>query len=376
MPAGALRLLIVTPRSPLRTGGVERHVLETSRRIAATGNEVAVLCADPGQGGGISIRDGVSIRSVRAWPAQRDWLFAPGIWREMTAGRWDIVHIQSYHTFVAPIGMTRALTLRVPYCVTFHGGGHSSALRRQVRPVQYLALRPLLARAAKLIAVARFEIDLYSRVLHLSPDRFIHIPNGTDRSELAPVPTEAATGDLIATIGRLERYKGHQRVIDALPDVIRMRPNARLLVVGEGPYRDQLARHAAALGVADRVQFTSVPAGDRRAMSELLGRVAIVVLMSEFETHPLVGLEAAAAQKRLLVADHAGLHELVLDGLARGVALDCAPAVLAAAIVEELAKPPPADPPQLTSWDECAERLLALYREIAERTRECRLAPP
>jgi glycosyltransferase involved in cell wall biosynthesis len=344
---------------------VERHVLETSTRIAASGQEVVVLCADPGATGAEVIRDGVSIRSVRAWPAGRDWLLAPGIWGEIKSGTWDIVHVQSYHTFVAPLGMMRALVLNVPYCVTFHGGGHSSSLRRRLRPVQYLALRPLLARAARLIAVARFEIDLYSRALHLPRDRFVHIPNGTDPGEARAVPAASADGSVIATIGRLERYKGHHRVIEALPYLIRNRPDAELLVVGEGLYRDELTRRAAALGVADRVRFTSVPAGDRVAMSSLLERVDVVVLMSEFETHPLVGLEAAAAQKRVLVADRAGLHELVADGLARGVTPDCDPADLAAEILVELAKPPPADVPKLTSWDECATRLLALYREIA-----------
>ncbi len=42
-------------------------------------------------------------------------------------------------------------------------------------------------------------------------------------------------------------------------------------------------------------------------MAELLATVRLVVLMSEFETHPLVALEAAAAGCRLLVADGSGL---------------------------------------------------------------------
>ena len=46
--ASALRVLMVTPRSPLLQGGVERHVMETSKRVAATGAEVEVLCTEPG----------------------------------------------------------------------------------------------------------------------------------------------------------------------------------------------------------------------------------------------------------------------------------------------------------------------------------------
>ena len=46
--SGRLRVLMVTPRSPLLQGGVERHVMEVSRRLAAAGAEVEVLCTEPG----------------------------------------------------------------------------------------------------------------------------------------------------------------------------------------------------------------------------------------------------------------------------------------------------------------------------------------
>ena len=65
--------------------------------------------------------------------------------------------------------MLRAIILRVPFVVTFHGGGHSSGLRNRLRRLQRRLMRPLLRRAARLVAVARFEIDEYSRELRLPP---------------------------------------------------------------------------------------------------------------------------------------------------------------------------------------------------------------
>jgi glucosyl-dolichyl phosphate glucuronosyltransferase len=365
-----LRVLMVTPRSPLAQGGVERHVMEVSSRLAAGGAEVEVLCSEPG---GQALREerhgGVTIRSVRAWPANRDWCFAPRLWREMGRRPWDVVHVQSYHTLVAPLAMLRALTLGVPYVVTFHGGGHTSELRNRSRGAQRLLLGPLLRRAAKLVAVARFEIEQYGEELGLGPDHFALIPNGTDLAFSA----SAANGDggaadgrpTLATIGRLERYKGHHRVIAALPHVLEREPEARLLVVGSGPYEADLRRQAEELGIGERVEFTSVPPGEPEAMAALLSGVSLVVLLSEFETHPLVALEAAAAGRRLLVADSSGLAELAADGFARAIPLDESPAGVAAAAIEELGKPPPSDRPTLTSWDDCAAELLALYRSLA-----------
>jgi glycosyltransferase involved in cell wall biosynthesis/GT2 family glycosyltransferase len=360
------RILMVTPRNPLGQGGVERHVIEVSRRVAAKA-EVEVLCAEPG-GPAVTEqqRDGVIIRSVRAWPAKSDYCFAPRIWREMTRKPWDLVHVQSYHTLVAPLAMLRALMLGIPYVLTFHGGGHSQRLRSRLRRAQRLALRPLLARAERLVAVARFEIDLYARELKLPRERFTLIPNGTDPVAMDPaLGNHAGEPGLLASIGRLERYKGHHRVIDALPHVLERRPEARLLVVGSGPYEAALRRHAAERGVADRVEVTSVPAEDRRAMAMLLQRISLVVLLSDFETHPLAGLEAAAAGRRLLVATSGGLAELAEDGLARGVSPDATPAEVAQAIVEELARPIDGQRPNLPSWEDCADALLALYGSIA-----------
>lgn len=348
--------------------------MEVSRRLAAAGVEIEVLCADsPGPAVVEERRNGVSIRSVRSWPANRDYYLAPGIWREMARERWDIVHVQSYHTLVPPLAMLRALTLRVPYVVTFHSGGHSSRLRHRLRRLQRRLQRPLFARAARLVAVAQFEIDLYARELRLPAEKFVLIPNGIDIELGGGAEEEGieegddvdADGPLLASIGRLERYKNHQRVIAALPHVLEQLPDARLAIVGTGPYESTLRQLAADLGVEDRVEFTSIPAEDREGMARLLRRTSIVVLLSDYETHPLVALEAAAAGRRLLVADRAGLGEVARNGLGRSVSPQDPPDAVGRAIVEELERPEPRRAPNLTSWDECADALLELYRSVA-----------
>lgn len=373
MSGAQLRVLMVTPFSPLQVGGVQRYVWETATALLARGVHVEVLCADPvGDQPALQDRDGLLIRSVPAWPRNRDWCFAPGLWRQIEPGAWDIVHVQSYHTLVAPLAMLRAITLRVPFCVTFHGGGSTSALRNRARPLQRRLLAPLLRRAAALVAVARFEASLFGTALGLPPERFRVIPVGTDIAISAEPEAGAEAeaedcehGLVVGSIGRLERYKGHQRVIAALPHLLRSRPEARLMIVGTGPYEQELRGCAAALGVADRVALTSFTPGDTVAMARLLKGMSVVVLMSEFETHPLVGVEVAAARRRLLVADDgAGLRELADDGLARAVPLDSSGPELAAAILEELERPAPTERPRVSSWGECAEALLALYHEL------------
>lgn len=365
-----IRVLFVTPRYFPYTGGVETHVYQVARRLASTGAIVTVLTTDPsGQLPAEEQVEGVTIRRVRAWPAHRDYYFAPGIYRAITCGDWDIVHVQSYHTLVAPLAMFAAWRAKLPYVVTFHGGGHSSRLRNALRGSQRAALRPLLARAERLIAVARFEVEFFAKQLRLPTQRFVVIPNGSDLPQATPAAAPA-DGKLIASVGRLERYKGHHRVIEAMPQVLKQLPDARLWIAGTGPYEPELRRLANTLRVADRVEIGAVPSEDRQAMASALSSAALVVLLSEYETHPIAIMEALALKRPVLVARTSGLSELADRGLARAIPIDSTTEQVAAAVLDQLRHPLTPANVHLPGWDECAGDLLALYQSIL-RERRC-----
>jgi len=78
-------------------------------------------------------------------------------------------------------------------------------------------------------------------------------------------------------------------------------------------------------------------------------------------------LEAAGLGRRVLVSDGSGLRELADRGLATAVSLRSSDRELGEAMVELLSRPPPSPPAALPSWDDCAARHAALYREVAGR---------
>jgi glycosyltransferase involved in cell wall biosynthesis len=361
-----VNVLMATPRFLPFSGGVELHVAEVASRVAALGHRVGVLTTDPA--GDLPRREtwnGVEVIRVRGYPKRADWYFAPGIHEQIRAGGWDLVHVQSYHTFVAPIAMAAAGRAAVPYVVTFHAGGHSSRLRTSARGAHFALLRPLLARAAALIALAPFEIDVYSRRLRIPRDRFRLVPNGADLPKVPAARPDAPAGPpLIASIGRLERYKGHQHVIAALPAILDERPEAHLWVAGSGPYRAELEALADRMGVAASTEIRAVPPEERSRMAEELSRVRVAVLASDFETHPIAMLEAASLGCRLVVADSPGLRDLGDRGLARVVEHAQDPEELARAVLAELEQPRVLRTLDLPSWDDCAAALCEVYREV------------
>jgi glycosyltransferase involved in cell wall biosynthesis len=260
--------------------------------------------------------------------------------------------------------MLGALRARLPYILTFHGGGHSSRLRNRVRSIQWRALRPLVRRAERLIALAKFEVELYSRTFGLTSDAFSVIPNGSDFPESAASESAESDPNLVVSIGRLEKYKGHHRIIAALPALLSVRPDARLLILGSGPYESQLRQLANELSVADRVEIRGISPTDRTAMARAIASAAIVVLMSEYETHPLAALEALALGRPVLVAATSGLAEVAKAWNARTIALGCTTEELAAAIADQLDHPSIPRRATLPTWDDCARKLEALYVDI------------
>lgn len=234
---------MVTPRFHPHQGGVESHVWEVARRLARDrGFQIEVLTTDSGHLPATEVVEGITVRRVPAWSSSRDLYLSPAIYRSIRAAQVDLVHCQGYHTMIPPVAMLAARRSGLPYVVTMHSGGHSSRLRTAIRPLQAHLLRPLLSGARALIAVSRYEARLFAQRLRVPESRFSVIPNGADLPPASPADSIRSGPPLIISIGRLERYKGHHRLIEAMPTVRVAYPDARLLILGAGPYAGTLAR--------------------------------------------------------------------------------------------------------------------------------------
>jgi glycosyltransferase involved in cell wall biosynthesis len=365
-----MRILMVAARYFPFTGGTETHVHEVSRRIAAAGHSVSILTADPT--GELPPDENVAdvrILRVPAWPKASDYYFAPGVARAIGRGDWDIIHVQGYHTFVAPTAMLAAIRKRIPFAVTFHSGGHSSRLRSAIRGAQRAVLRPLVKRASLLIGVSQFEADFFSSSMGIARSRFKVIPNGAQLPPPSESPRAIPPGRLILSIGRLERYKGHQRAIEAFPKVLQRFPDAHLMILGQGPYEPQLRALISKYALSSHVTIQSIPPANRGRLTSLLSRASLVVLLSDYEAHPVAVVEALSAGRRVLVNNATGLKEVADHGLATAVHPHATANEVAEAIVNELEGRRSVQRQVLPSWDDCAQSLIMKYRDTLESHR-------
>jgi glycosyltransferase involved in cell wall biosynthesis len=369
-----MRILMVAARCYPLMGGIETHIQEVGPRLVACGHAVDVLTTDPS--GKLPVEEevrGMRVKRVPAWPKDLDLYVAPGIYTAIRRGAWDLIHFQGYNTFVVPIGLLAAVRGDVPFVLTFHSGGHSSRLRNAVRGTQHALLRPLVARAARLIGVSEFEANFFSARMGVTRERFAVIPNGAAMP--AASPGVNVDPHLIVSGGRLERYKGHHRAIAALPELIRRIPDARLHVVGTGPYEGELRRLVGTLGLEQRVTIAAIPGSERQKMADLLASAGLFVLFSEYEAHPVAVMEALSLRRPVLVSDTSGLRELATNGLCRAIPCDAGPGELAAAMVEELETHREIPDLALPDWDACAQALSDVYRDVVA-SRSTVHAPP
>ena len=355
---------MVTSRYPPHLGGIETHVSEVAPRMAARGMAVTVLTTDvSGRLAPCERHGGLTVRRFAAHPRRSDLYASPALARELTTGGYDLVHVQGVHTLLPPMALAAAQRAGIPTVVTFHTGGHSSPLRTAVRDTQWRAMRGLLRRANARVAVCAFEVELFSRRLGVAPEMIRLIRNGADALPVDEGAPEASGSPLVCSIGRLERYKGHHRLIAAMPALLELAPHAHLAVVGRGGYGPHLRRLAARLGVEHAVTFTAYDATRRGALGALVASSDVVALLSDYEAHPVALMEALALGRRVVVASTSGLTELATAGLATAVSPHAPPAVLAAALAEVAARPP-APAPALPTWDDCVDELLEVYAEI------------
>jgi glycosyltransferase involved in cell wall biosynthesis len=119
--------------------------------------------------------------------------------------------------------------------------------------------------------------------------------------------------DFILFIGRLVFYKNLEVLIKAFRDVLDTVPNAKLVVVGDGPMKEIWKRMALTMDIKDSVSFLGNVSTYKK--NYLLKKCSALALPSTFEGFGLVLLEAFAMAKPVLVSDVKPFDEIVEDGV-------------------------------------------------------------
>lgn len=389
----SLRILHITPYydPAWAYGGSTRVVVELARRQAARGHAVTVATTDAldestrAPAGaytleGVTVHRFGNLSNTLAW--RRIFLpsgFARGV--AWLIRRVDVVHIHEVRSLLNAAALPHLLLARVPYVITAHGGLPAELGRAACKRV-YDALygRRLLEHACRLHAMTTMERDQYA-ALGLPPERIVQIPNGIDPSSVSVEADARAfrqrhnipdTAPVVGFLGRLNRIKGLDFLVDAFAALLRLRPDAVLLIAGpDDGARGELEAQIARLGIGAAVRFTGMISDDA-AKTAAYCASDVYVLPSRYENLPTTVLEALLVARPCIVTDRCGLAaELVEAGVAQTVPFGDTGA-LQAAILRVLDDPPAARAQaeagrryviQHFDWQTAVDRWLEVYRE-------------
>ncbi len=313
----------------LEFGGLEHERDEAHDRLRDEGIRMLVV---PGR-----------VRSASAVPAML------GIRRALRRWRPHVVHVHENHDprlLALTAGYRTVLTVHDPL-------GHPGA--PELTRSENWAFRRWFHRADRFIVHGQALVPELRPIVGDRPITVIH--HGTD-ARAQPLPAPPAPTVLL--FGRLEQYKGVEVLVAAMDLVWKRRPDARLVVAGEG---------VAARLVPDDPRVTLVA----RYISEaevdgILADASLVALPYTQASQSGVGLLAIAAGVPVVVSDLGSLPDLAYDGSFVSAAGD--PGALAAAILRHLDDDGDVRARVLEhararfSWEAAARQTTELYREL------------
>jgi glycosyltransferase involved in cell wall biosynthesis len=174
-------------------------------------------------------------------------------------------------------------------------------------------------------------------------EKIVAIPAGVDTAQFHPAVSGAAVrreygleGPVIGTVAMFRHAKGHQVLLQAMPDILKSEPRAAFLWVGDGVGREVLQQEVAEAGVRDKVHMI----GFREDIPACLAAMDVVVMPSlRSDGVPQVAIQALAMRKPVVASAVGGIPEVIQHQRTGMLVPPNDPQALAEAVVQLLRHP-------------------------------------
>jgi glycosyltransferase involved in cell wall biosynthesis len=300
----------------LSTGGAEMHLLTLCRYLKRQNSKVVVVCLREHVKDSRSLRldfEEENIRIVNLQAESRyDIFFLGRIARVLSEERPDILHTHlpradfagAFARFFHP-GLVWVSSVHAIYSNDWSGRWSLPLFNVLWRQADAMLC---ISHAVREWLVRRGVPPEKARVIHygIEPEKFSE-PTVNRRDQWG-----LNDNVVIGSIGRLEPGKGHDLLIQAMPELSKRVPSARLLIAGHDPwgYGASLRRLIDRLGLGEKVRLV----GFQADVVAFLNALDIFAFASSSEGFGQVLVEAMAARKPVVASKISPLTEIVVDG--------------------------------------------------------------
>jgi len=297
----------------LRTGGAENGIINLVNLIDGDRFESAV-CAFVG-GGAQTHR--VDTRKTKLFELNKtkdgnDFLLPFRLKKQLILWQPHILHTHAWGTLCE--GFLAAKMARIP--VVIHGEHGTLQQQKRNIPVQ----RFVWGLCTQVLSVSNSHREKIAGTIGFPPEKIKVIPNGVDTNRFSPNPDHegkktllgfAPQDKIIGTVGRLMPVKNQQMLIQAFATLVGHCPDAKLVLVGDGPLRNELTQLASSLGIAPSIHFL----GRRSDVPAVLQAMDLFVLPSISEGMSNTILEAMSCGLPVVATDVGGNPEIIIDNV-------------------------------------------------------------
>lgn len=333
------------------SAGTRRHVTDVVCRLDSRRFSVTLVCATLREKGflddlalirGLGV-EVIVVQMVRNISPFRDLAAYVRLRRLIRPGRFDVVHTHSSKAGFLGRMAARAAGVRTlihtPHIFAFEMGVG------RLRKALYWRLEKYVAGFTdKIVCVCQSEADRAIQAGLAPAGKFVVIENGLSEEAFRDAGDPAAArrarglgpdGRVVGMVGRFEPQKGHLDLVRAAVPVIKRFPDTRFVLVGEGSQLPAVRRLIGELGLDAHFVLPGVL---ERPLA-LYPAFDVFVMPSLWESLPYALLEAMAAGKAIVATSVGGVSEAILHGETGLLVPPASPDLLAAAMVELLAKP-------------------------------------
>lgn len=263
---------------------------------------------------------------------------------------------------------------RVPVLVA-----HEHTWSYEGQPLRKLADGLFIGRlCSAFVAVSNADRERMIRLEHVPAEKALAIPTAfVPRASEPAFDLRAELGipaaaPVVGTMAQLRPQKALEVLIEAFTQVAAKRPDAHLVIAGDGPCRPELEQAARDRGVSDHVHFP----GLQTNLDAVLGAFDIAAMSSDFEGMPLFVFECMKHHTPLVATEVGGIPDIVEDGKTGLLVQPRDAAALAEAIGRLIDSPElaaqisDAAAKQLGEFtmERAGERFAELYRRLLERS--------
>jgi glycosyltransferase involved in cell wall biosynthesis len=314
-----LKIAQVAPFFHPHIGGVETHVYNLSKGLVKKGHKVTVYTSLVKGSKENETYHGITVKRIKPLMTMFTTPVTPGLKERIKQDRHDIIHAHYPPPLASYYAAKASKKKKTPFILTYHCDLVLPKFYGSVITAMYRSSlgRSTLKITNGVIVTTKTYAATSRDLWNIEPSV---IPNAIDPSEFNPEGEghnirkkhDLQQSQMILYVGRLKYHKGLEYLIESAKHT---EADVKYVLVGGGEFKSRLMNLTNELKLKDRIIFAGEVPNSELPQYYSACDIFVLPSVSRLEAFGIVGLEAMASAKPVIISDIPGVREVIEDGV-------------------------------------------------------------